>query len=568
MSISSTRRRFLAGTVAVGSATALAACGQQSSEEQASKAASDNASASAKTLPSTAWERADYEKVTDGGTVTFAVSQVPDNWNGSQTDGNLADLTDILSPTGTPIMVDEKGTSSINPDFIASAEVTSDDPMIVTFKYNPKAVWSDGTPVVVADLIACSKVLAGQDETYQLVSTTGWEQIKEVRQTDDEYSGEIEFSTPYVNWITLLYPPLQAKTAADANAFNTGFIDTPVPTYGPFVVENVDATGGVITLGRNPKWWGRAPKLEKIIFKVVDQSTQPQSFANGELDALSIATGDVLTQAKTRKDAAIQSSNGVTWTHLTINTQGAGGILGDIKVREAMARGIDRDAIGRAVVGPLEAPIVLLNNFIYVPGQEGYEDSYGDDGLKYDKAAAEKLLEDAGWKLNGDVREKDGKPLAMSIIIPADTKSNSDRARQTQTNLNQIGFKVELQTVPSDAYFKDYVTPKSFDTVTYSWVGTPYPESSPNIFTPIDSDQNKTNFADPKLADLNTKAQSTIDNGERQKVLNEFSKVVAEQYTVIPYYVTPEIWGVKKGLVNYGAKQFETTDWTAVGMTA
>lgn len=568
MIISSTRRRFLAGAAVVGSTAALAACGQKSSEEQAKDAQSANASAAAaQDLPGTAWERADYEKVKEGGTLTLAVSQLPDNWNSSQTDGNLGDLTNILAPTGAPVIADEKGVMTANPDYV-SAEVTSESPMIIGLKFNPKAVWTDGSPVVIADLIASAKALSGQDEAYQVVSTQGWDQIKEVRQTTDEYTGEIEFTDPYVNWISLIYPPLPAKIASSAEEFNTGYVSTPVPTYGPYVVENVDTTGGVVTLGHSPNWWGRAPKLEKIIFKVVDQSTQPQAFANGEIDALSIATGDVLGQAKTRSDAAIQTSNGLTWTHLTINTQGADGALGDIKVREAMARGIDREAVGRAVVGPLEAPIVVLNNFIYVPGQEGYEDSYGSDGLTFDQDAAKKLLDDAGWKLNGEVREKDGKQLTFSIVIPADAKSNSDRSRQIQTNLNQIGFKVELQSVPSDAYFRDYITPKNFDAATYSWIGTAQPESGINIFTPVDSEQNKTNYSDPKLADLAKTALSTLDDAERIKTLNEFSQVVATEYTLIPFYVTPEVWGVKKGVVNYGATQFETADWTAVGFTA
>src|SRR5699024_9038793 len=121
---------------------------------------------------------------------------------------------------------------------------------------------------------------------------------------------------------------------------------------------------GVVTLEQNPNWWGRAPKLENVIFQVVDQTTQPQSFANAEIDIIDIGTGDVLSQAETRSDAVIQRTNGLTWTHVTMNVSG-GGPLEDPLVREAIARGIDRDAIGRAVVGPLEAPVVLVDNFVY-----------------------------------------------------------------------------------------------------------------------------------------------------------------------------------------------------------
>src|SRR5699024_495638 len=203
--------------------------------------------------------------------------------------------------------------------------------------------------------------------------------------------------------------------------FNTGYVDEPTPGKGPFKVANLDPDGGVVTLERNEHWWGRAPKLESIIFQVVDQTTQPQSFANGEIDWLDVGTGDVLSQAKSREDAVIQTSNGVTWTHLTTNVKGGDGPIEDVKVRDALAGAIDRDATGLAVVGPLEAPIVLVDNFVYLPGQDGYQDSYESLGsLTYDPEAAGTILDEAGWVLEGDKRTKDGKTLDLSVIIPAD----------------------------------------------------------------------------------------------------------------------------------------------------
>lgn len=571
MKITSTRRLFLGGTAAAGTALALAACGQQSAEEQASQAAEENSEAAEEqaSLPSTAWERAEYDAVADGGTLTLAVSQLPNNWNSNQTDGNLADLTKIRDAMGYghAILYSESGEKTMNPDYVESAELTSEDPQIVTVKFNKSAVWENGDPIVVADLIAEWKSLNATNEEYLIVSSVGWDQIKEIRQTDDEFTAEIEFSSPFVDWITVAYPTLPASISGDVAAFNEGYTSQATPSAGPFKVGSIDAAGGVVTLVRNELWWGRAPKLETIIYKVTDQSQAPAAFANGELDAYDIANGDELAQAKGRSDAAIQVTNGLTWTHLTINTQGGDGALADVKVREAIARGIDRTAIGNAVIGPLEAPIVLVDNFVYMPGQDGYEDSFG--GLDFDSEGAAAILDEAGWALNGDVREKDGKQLAFNIVVPADTKSNEDRAAQVVTNLNAIGFKVAVETVPSDAYFDEYVTPKNFDAVTFSWVGSQFPESSSvNLVYPLDSGQNFTNFADDRLGDLDGQIKGAFDDAERKKVANEISTVIAESFAIIPFYATPNIVGVKTGIVNYGASQFENVDWTQVGMKA
>jgi peptide/nickel transport system substrate-binding protein len=572
MKITSTRRLFLAGTGVVGSAAALAACsGHQSAEEQQSQAAEENEQAAEEQgeLPNTAWERMEYDEVPDGGTLRKAILTFPANWNRSQVDGNNADTTEIAQPrgAGAEIMVDEAGEKTLNPDYIASAELTSEDPQTVTVKYNPEGKWDDGSPIVVADLIAEWEATNGSNEEFLIVSAVGWEQIESITQTDDEYSAEIVFSSPFIDWITVLHPSAPASVFADPETFNTAYTSEPTAGKGPFKVANLDTSGQVVTLERNEHWWGRAPKLESIIFQVVDQTTQPQSFANGEIDWLDVGTGDVLSQAKTRSDANIQTSGGLTWTHLTINAKGGDGALEDPMVREAIARGTDRDAIGRAVVGPLEAPVVLVDNFVYMPGQDGYEDSFG--GLTFDPEAAGALLDEAGWALEGDKRTKDGKTLDLSIVIPADTKSNSDRARQVQTNLNAIGFNVELQTVPSDGYFPDYVAPKSFDMVTFSWVGTAYPEtSSVNLMYPIDSGQNYTNFADDRLGPLNEQLKAAFDIDERHQLANEVSKIIAESFVVIPFYATPNIVAIKQGVVNTGASLFESTDWTQVGISA
>lgn len=575
MKITSTRRLFLAGTGAVGGAAALAACGgQQTEEEQASQAAGENAGAAeeAAELPSTGWERMEYDQVPDGGSLTLAVSQLPNNWNYSHADGLLGDLSTILGPQGggqqsTVIWVDETGEKTLNPDYIESAELTSEDPQTAVVKFNPAGVWSDGTPIVVEDLISEWNASKGENEEFLVGSTVGWDQIESITQTDDEYTAEIVFSSPYVDWQTLIHPSLPASATESPEAWNTAHETTPAPSKGPFVVTDVDQTGGVVTLGRNENWWGRAPKLETINIRVVEQTTQPQSFANGEIDVLDIASGDVLSQAETRSDAGIQRTNGLTWTHVTMNVEGGNGALADVKVREAIARGIDRNAIGRAVVEPLGAPVVLVDNYVYMPGQEGYEDSFG--GLAFDAEAAGALLDEAGWTLEGEKRSKDGEELKLTVIVPAETKSNADRAAQIQTNLNAIGFTIELQEVPGDAYFDEYVNPKAFDLVTFSWAGSTYPESSSaNLFYPIDSQQNYTNYAEESIGDINSQLQGAFDPAERTALANELSVAQASAFTVIPFYATPEVWGVKTGVVNYGASQFENPDWTQVGVSA
>ena len=59
---------------------------------------------------------------------------------------------------------DSKGGYTPDPNFLVSAAETSKSPTTVDFGLNPKAVWGDGSPIDVEDLMASSKACNGQNK--------------------------------------------------------------------------------------------------------------------------------------------------------------------------------------------------------------------------------------------------------------------------------------------------------------------------------------------------------------------------------------------------------------------
>lgn len=563
-----TLSKKVGAAIAVAAMTlAFAGCGQKTADQQ-QQAANDSAAQQANALPGTDWVRADADQVQDGGTLTKAISQLPTNWNYYNVSGALYDLAQMMDPMGIDgqfLMSDEKGNIKLNPDYVESAELISTDPQIVKVKYNKNAKWDDGTPITIKDFEAQWKANNGSNPAYLINSSDGWESIESVTQTDDEFTGEIKYKETYADWIGQIYPQIPQSVTKDPDSFNKGFTAKNTPGAGPFKVDTIDTKGGVVTMKRNPLWWGAKPKLDTIIFKVTSQQQTSSSFANSELDVLEIANVDEYKTAKGREDAEIKKTNGLTWTHVTL--MAGSGPLKDLEVRKAIAYAINRDAIAQSVVGGLEAPVVLQNNIVFVPGQTGYEDSY-EGKLKYDPEQAKKILDDAGWKAGSDgKRSKDGQTLKLAITVPADTKSNITRAEQIQKNLNDIGFDISLRNVPSDKYFDPTIQTKDFNMVTFSWVGTLFPMASAgNVFA--DSGQNYTGYTDPEVDDLNKQMLAELDQTKRVDIADQLSKKAVAGYTVIPFYATPNVWAIKKGLVNYGPSQLETVDWTKVGYSA
>lgn len=556
-----TRSAKALGAIAMLGASALVIAGCSAGNTEAPSDAPTDAAE----LPTTDWVRAAAADVEDGGDLNLAVSALPVNFNIYQIDGNESDTNDIVETTlGGPFKIDESGVPIVDENYASSAEVTSEDPQVVEIKLNPDAVWEDGTPITVADYEATWLANNGSNEEFINVSTAGWDQIESIEQGDDEYHVVVTFSSIYADWQGLFTSVLKESIATDPAAFNEGFLTQGMPSSGPFMFTDIDVTGQVITLERNPLWWGETPKLDRILFQAVSQDQQGSSFANGEIDALYIsASADLYETAQTVDGADIQATNGLTWTHVTMNAKE--GPLADVNVRKAVASIVNREQIAAAANTPVGVPAVTQGDYIFMPGQDGYV----DDAIPYDLDAGAAFLEEAGYSQDGDSWVKDGEPLELSVTVPADTATNIQRAEQVQADLGEFGIPVELVTVPVAGYFSDYVIPGDFEMVSFSWVGTAFPiSSSEPIFYPLDSEQNFTGTTEESLGDLWDQANTELDPDARIEIANEINAAIWEYVPMFPIAPLPNVYAVTDGLVNWGATQFETIDWTLVGWAA
>ena len=551
---------FAALAVLSASALLLTACAPGNTAEDSPQASESKA------LPTTAWQVAAAGDVQDGGTLNLSISSLPANWNTYQVDGNEADTVTTMAPTtGGPIRVGSDGTTTVDPNYATSVEVISEDPQVVEIKLNPDAVWEDGTPITYKDYAATWAAMNGSNEEYSPASTAIFDQISAIESTGSDFDFTVAFDSINADWASILTSVLPASVTSTPEAFNTGYVTTPVPSSGPFVISNVDTTGQVVTLTRNPLWWGEAAKLETIIVKVISGESAATSFGNSETDVLYISSNaDAYQTAEKRTDAEIQASGGLTWTHVTMN--GAKGPLADVELRRAVGHAVNRSLISESANTPVGVDATTQGSYIFMPGQKGYQDNVGD-AIGYDVAAAEKLLDDAGYGAGDDgMREKNGKALQLSITVPADTPTNKQRAVQVQADLKEVGIAVELNEVPTAKYFSDYIIPGDFEMTSFSWVGTAWPISSTEaLFSPVDSESNFTGITDEKLSDLFDEANTELDADKRIAIANKIDKVLAAYVPIIPIAPLPNVYAVKSGLVNYGAAQFETVDWSIVG---
>lgn len=171
-------RRLLAALLALG---ALTGC--------------SGSPAPAASAPAADLTRADRGAVRQGGTLRWAVDQVP-----ADLDVYTADAppdTALIAHAVLPSLyrLDEHARPVPDPDYLAGAQVAG---RTVTYRLNPKAMWSDGTPLSAADFNAQWTALRD--------SHPGYGAIESVAAGADPHQVRVVFRQPYAQWQALFSP--------------------------------------------------------------------------------------------------------------------------------------------------------------------------------------------------------------------------------------------------------------------------------------------------------------------------------------------------------------------------
>ncbi|MEU6792041.1 ABC transporter family substrate-binding protein [Nonomuraea wenchangensis] len=554
-------------------ALAVAACGGGGGEaKKPSAEQSQQAQQQMSQTPAISINAVPYEQVKDGGTLTLAVGQWPQQWNGNHVDGNQADTADMLDVVmPQPIVFDEQAQWSANPDYLSDVKnELSADKHVVTYTINDKAKWSDGTPITWEDFEAAWKVNSGKDKKYKPASTDGWDRIESVTKGDTDKVAVVTFSKPYPEWMGLfsrsphLYP---AKHILDPDKYENDYKGKIPVTAGPFKVEKIDEGTKTLTLVRDDNWWGKKAKLDKIIFRGIESpEAQVNAFANGELDGVEIPSGAPaeLKRAKEVPNVDIRKALSPNWRHITVNNVSPN--LKDKTVRQAIAYGINRDVITQSDLKDMDWPLQTLGNHVFMNNHKGYVDNSGDLG-KYNLEKAKQLLDQAGWKQEGEYRKKDGKDLELTFVIPTGTPVAQTEGELTQAMLKEAGVKVNIRPVPVDKFFVDYVIKGDFDLVPFSWIGTPLPIGGLSQIYKTGSESNFPKGSDPALDEAIEAAVSELDPEQAIVKANAADKLIWDMVHTIPLYQRPDIQAAKKTLANWGAKGYKSYDYSIVGFT-
>ncbi len=223
--------------------------------------------------------------------------------------------------------------------------------------------------------------------------------------------------------------------------------------------------------------------------------------------------------------------------------------LQDIRVRQALNLGVDRESLVKIVLGgrgePQFGPIS--------PSVIGYWPGVEEIGYPYDVSQARTLLEEAGYVVNPDgIYEKDGNPLKFTLLT-SNIKSYDILAAALADMWSAIGVQIEIELVES-GILRQRVR---FDGTYELGIGhIGYPDidmlyiafSSDGLFSGL-------SIRDPLLDEILSQTRTTIESAARQEWARKAQQYFINQAYLIPLYhtqifipVTPALTGVSVNL--------------------
>ncbi|MGK4582807.1 ABC transporter family substrate-binding protein [Kitasatospora sp. HPMI-4] len=384
--------------------------------------------------------RADRSAVREGGTLRWAVDSVPATLNVFQPEAT-AD-SQLLAHALLPSLfrLDEHARPAADPDYLVSAQSTKagHTPQVVTYRLNPKAAWSDGTPISAADFTAQWHALSGTAPAFHSDRPAGYAAIGSIEQGADAHEVKVTFKRPYGAWRALFSPLYPAASMGTPDAFNRPLTaETLRVSAAPFKVRSYDREAGKAALVRNVRWWGNPAKAEEIDFLATPANARLDALDQGKVDIAPL-TSAIDHALADRSGAGALSSAGASAG--ASGSASAGDSASAAAHDSASASASDSDSASASETGPSASPKPSPSSASARPSRGTSASAAGSSSAKQSPAAppAAAALVDASDQALHRAESMPGLTLHRAAS-PAFTQLtlNAARAPLTDTTVRQ-----------------------------------------------------------------------------------------------------------------------------------
>ncbi len=425
-------------------------------------------------------------------------------------------------------------------------------PTQVRFELRKGVSFHDGSPFTADDVVFSFERIKQPQGTMQIYVTG----VKEIKKID---SHTVDFIMEAPNPILLrniIDFRIMSKTWAEKN--NSTKVQDYKAKEENFASRNVNGTGGYritgwnpdtrVTMTNNDKWWAKKDgNVTAVNYTPVKaDATRVAALFSGEIDLLTdLPTQDV---AKLRTDPKLKVVDGpeVRTIYIamdmgsdelkTSNIKGKNPFK-DKRVREALNRAVDREAIKTRIMRGLSIPAGIM----VAPGVNGNTPAL-DVPLKLDVDAAKKLLADAGYP-NG---------FEFTLACPNNRYVNDEEICQALVAMwARIGIKAKLQAEPMST-FSQKMQKFEHDIYMLGWGVATYDAQymiqslARTKTTGSNGNFNWSKVSDPVVDRLSDAMATETDIPKRNGMIAEALTRIRDEHLFIPLHHQMRPWAMKK----------------------
>ena len=340
---------------------------------------------------------------------------------------------------------DVDGTLRLDQTVATSARVTSTDPFTVSYELNVQASWTSNAPIAAEDFVYLWERMRSEPGT---VDAAGYSLITDVRSRAGGKAVDVVFSKPYEHWQELFSGLLPAHILKDAPGSWTGALAGGLPASGgPFRVVSVDRARGEVVLARNDLYWATPARLDRIVLRAVDDSTMVDELRSGDLDAALPEADPTVRQLLAALGPTVRTQDAPLPVVTGLGFRSDVGPLSDVRVRQAVAATLDRDAL-RAQVAPGS---LAADAFGPAPSEAGYASTAPAGApAKPNPAEAQRLMLAAGYVRDAQGRWTiGGQPLQIVVAAAAERPQDVKLAQAAAAQLTAGGMTTTVLAPPA-----------------------------------------------------------------------------------------------------------------------
>lgn len=317
----------------------------------------------------------------------------------------------------------------------------------------------------------------------------------------------------------------------------------------------------------NPDWWGKPAKkgnVTRITYTPIKQSaTRTAALLSGEIDfVLDPAAQDL---ERLRQQAKVVEGNEYRTIYIGLDQKSpelkystikGANPFADVRVREALYRAIDIEAIKKAVMRGLSSPTGTM----IAPQVNGWSEELAKR-VPYDPEKAKQLLKEAGYADN----------LNFTLDCPNNRYINDEAICQAIVAMwARVGVKAQLNAMPRATFFPKV---QSYDTSAYlfGW-GVPTFDALYTLQSLIrskgegaDGSFNYGNYSNPEVDALIDQVKTETDDAKRTAAIRKALEIHAREFGHIPLHDQVIPWAMRKNVnVVHRADNRLTVEWITI----